>query len=173
MFTKDELKNLNDLSTKLSDAMETYSIRWIDLYSSAKGDSPYLWRHTYEIKANNVKEALEKLSKRIDLGGVGTNNCLVARVATSRLSYNIAGRLSELLKKTKEQLGDSVKDDWRSGELTKEDTLEWSKKMTDDAKRIQFSAKTIISKTTDQEVQKIVRNTMENIKQYFDARNFK
>lgn len=95
---------------KMLDAMETYSIRWIDTYAKAKGYGPDFWRYNTEIKANNVKEALEKLAKKVALGGTGTANCLVMHVPNSHATYQFSGRLSELLKKTKEQLGDSVKD---------------------------------------------------------------
>lgn len=95
---------------KMLDAMETYSIRWIDTYAKSKGYGPDFWRYDAEIKANNVKEALEKLAKKVALGGTGTANCLVMHVSNSHATYQFSGRLSELLKKTKEQLGDSVKD---------------------------------------------------------------
>lgn len=95
---------------KMLDAMETYSIRWIDTYAKSQGYGPDFWRYDAEIKANNVKEALEKLAKKVALGGTGTANCLVMHVSNSHATYQFTGRLSELLKKTKEQLGDSVKD---------------------------------------------------------------
>ena len=95
---------------KMLDAMETYSIRWIDTYAKAQGYGPDFWRYNTEIKANNVKEALEKLAKKVALGGTGTANCLVMHVSNSHATYQFSGRLSDLLKKTKEQLGDSVKD---------------------------------------------------------------
>ena len=95
---------------KMLDAMETYSIRWIDTYAKAQGYGPDFWRYDAEIKANNVKEALEKLAKKVALGGTGTANCLVMHVSNSHATYQFSGRLSDLLKKTKEQLGDSVKD---------------------------------------------------------------
>lgn len=95
---------------KMLDAMETYSIRWIDTYAKSQGYGPDFWRYDAEIKANNVKEALEKLAKKVALGGTGTANCLVMHVSNSHAAYQFSGRLSELLKKTKEQLGDSVKD---------------------------------------------------------------
>jgi predicted nucleic acid-binding Zn-ribbon protein len=95
---------------KMFDAMETYSIRWIDTYAKSQGYGPDFWRYDTEIKANNVKEALEKLAKQVALGGTGTANCLVMHVSNSHATYQFTGRLSELLKKTKEQLGDSVKD---------------------------------------------------------------
>ena len=93
---------------KMLDAMETYSIRWIDTYAKAQGYGPDFWRYDAEIKANNVKEALEKLAKKVALGGTGTANCLVMHVSNSHATYQFSGRLSELLKKTKEQLGDSI-----------------------------------------------------------------
>jgi rubrerythrin len=96
---------------KMLDAMETYSIRWIDTYAKSQGYGPDFWRYDAEIKANNVKEALEKLAKKVALGGTGTANCLVMHVSNSHATYQFSGRLSELLKKTKEQLGDSVKDE--------------------------------------------------------------
>ena len=95
---------------KMLDAMETYSIRWIDTYAKSQGYGPDFWRYDAEIKANNVKEALEKLAKKVALGGTGTANCLVMHVSNSHATYQFSGRLSDLLKKTKEQLGDSVKD---------------------------------------------------------------
>ena len=95
---------------KMLDAMETYSIRWIDTYAKSKGYGPDFWRYNTEIKANNVKEALETLAKHVALGGTGTANCLVMHVSNSHATYQFSGRLSDLLKKTKEQLGDSVKD---------------------------------------------------------------
>ena len=95
---------------KMLDAMETYSIRWIDTYAKSKGYGPDFWRYDTEIKANNVKEALETLAKHVALGGTGTANCLVMHVSNSHATYQFSGRLSDLLKKTKEQLGDSVKD---------------------------------------------------------------
>lgn len=95
---------------KMLDAMETYSIRWIDTYAKSQGYGPDFWRYDAEIKANNVKEALEKLAKKVALAGTGTANCLVMHVSNSHATYQFSGRLSELLKKTKEQLGDSVKD---------------------------------------------------------------
>ena len=95
---------------KMLDAMETYSIRWIDTYAKSQGYGPDFWRYDTEIKANNVKEALEKLAKRVALGGTGTTNCLITHVSNSHATYQFSGRLSDLLKKTKEQLGDSVKD---------------------------------------------------------------
>lgn len=95
---------------KMLDAMETYSIRWIDTYAKSQGYGSDFWRYDAEIKANNVKEALEKLAKKVALGGTGTANCLVMHVSNSHATYQFSGRLSELLKKTKEQLGDSVKD---------------------------------------------------------------
>lgn len=95
---------------KMLDAMETYSIRWIDTYAKSQGYGSDFWRYDAEIKANNVKEALEKLAKHVALGGTGTANCLVMHVSNSHATYQFTGRLSELLKKTKEQLGDSVKD---------------------------------------------------------------
>lgn len=95
---------------KMLDAMETYSIRWIDTYAKSQGYGPDFWRYDTEIKANNVKEALEKLAKKVALGGTGTANCLVMHVSNSHATYQFSGRLSDLLKKTKEQLGDSVKD---------------------------------------------------------------
>ena len=97
-------------AVKMLDAMETYSIRWIDTYAKAQGYGPDFWRYDTEIKANNVKEALEKLAKKVALGGTGTANCLVMHVSNSHATYQFSGRLSDLLKKTKEQLGDSVKD---------------------------------------------------------------
>ena len=95
---------------KMLDATETYSIRWIDTYAKSQGYGPDFWRYDTEIKANNVKEALEKLAKQVALGGTGTANCLVMHVSNSHATYQFSGRLSDLLKKTKEQLGDSVKD---------------------------------------------------------------
>lgn len=100
---------------KMLDAMETYSIRWIDTYAKSQGYGPDFWRYDTEIKANNVKEALEKLAKQVALGGTGTANCLVMYVSNSHATYQFSGRLSELLKKTKEQLGDSINDDWSKG----------------------------------------------------------
>lgn len=94
---------------KMLDAMETYSIRWIDAYAKSQGYGPDFWRYDTEIKANNVKEALEKLAKKVAFG-TGTANCLVMHVSNSHATYQFSGRLSDLLKKTKEQLGDSVKD---------------------------------------------------------------
>lgn len=95
---------------KMLDATETYSIRWIDTYAKSQGYGPDFYRYNDEIKANNVKEALEKLAKNVALSGTGTANCLVMRVSNSHATYQFTGRLSELLKKTKEQLGDAVKD---------------------------------------------------------------
>ena len=95
---------------KMLDAMETYSIRWIDTYAKSQGYGPDFYRYDAEIKANNVKEALEKLAKKVALAGTGTANCLVMHVSNSHATYQFSGRLSDLLKKTKEQLGDSVKD---------------------------------------------------------------
>lgn len=93
---------------KMLDAMETYSIRWIDTYAKSQGYGSDFWRYDAEIKANNVKEALEKLAKMVALGGTGTANCLVMHVSNSHATYQFSGRLSDLLKKTKEQLGDSI-----------------------------------------------------------------
>lgn len=116
---------------KMLDAMETYSIRWIDTYAKSKGYGPDFWRYDTEIKANNVKEALETLAKHVALGGTGTANCLVMHVSNSHATYQFSGRLSDLLKKTKEQLGDSVKDGKYVSELkpgdviTKKDGSKW------------------------------------------------
>ena len=116
---------------KMLDAMETYSIRWIDTYAKSQGYGPDFWRYDTEIKANNVKEALEKLAKKVALGGTGTANCLVMHVSNSHATYQFSGRLSDLLKKTKEQLGDSVKDGKYVSELkpgdviTKKDGSKW------------------------------------------------
>ena len=116
---------------KMLDAMETYSIRWIDTYAKSKGYGPDFWRYNTEIKANNVKEALETLAKHVALGGTGTANCLVMHVSNSHATYQFSGRLSDLLKKTKEQLGDSVKDGKYVSELkpgdviTKKDGSKW------------------------------------------------
>ena len=104
---------------KMLDAMETYSIRWIDTYAKSQGYGPDFWRYNAEIKANNVKEALEKLAKKVVLGGTGTANCLVMHVSNSHATYQFSGRLSDLLKKTKEQLGDSVKDAKHATKLVK------------------------------------------------------
>ena len=95
---------------KMLDAMETYSIRWIDTYAKSQGYGPDFYRYDAEIKANNVKEALEKLAKKVALGGTGTANCLILHVSNSHATYQFSGRLSDLLKKTKEQLGDSFRD---------------------------------------------------------------
>ena len=117
---------------KMLDAMETYSIRWIDTYAKSQGYGPDFYRYDAEIKANNVKEALEKLAKKVALGGTGTANCLVMHVSNSHATYQFSGRLSELLKKTKEQLGDSVKDGKYVSELkpgdviTKKDGSKWN-----------------------------------------------
>lgn len=117
---------------KMLDAMETYSIRWIDTYAKSQGYGPDFWRYDAEIKANNVKEALEKLAKKVALAGTGTVNCLVMHVSNSHATYQFSGRLSELLKKTKEQLGDSVKDGKYVSELkpgdviTKKDGSKWN-----------------------------------------------
>lgn len=116
---------------KMLDAMETYSIRWIDTYAKSQGYGPDFYRYDAEIKANNVKEALEKLAKKVALGGTGTANCLVMHVSNSHATYQFSGRLSDLLKKTKEQLGDSVKDGKYVSELkpgdviTKKDGSKW------------------------------------------------
>lgn len=104
---------------KMLDAMETYSIRWIDTYAKSQGYGPDFWRYDAEIKADNVKEALEKLAKKVALAGTGTANCLVMHVSNSHATYQFSGRLSELLKKTKEQLGDSVKDAEHATKLVK------------------------------------------------------
>lgn len=117
---------------KMLDAMETYSIRWIDTYAKSQGYGPDFWRYDAEIKANNVKEALEKLAKKVALAGTGTANCLVMHVSNSHATYQFSGRLSDLLKKTKEQLGDSVKDGKYVSELkpgdviTKKDGSKWN-----------------------------------------------
>ena len=116
---------------KMLDATETYSFRWIDTYAKSQGYGPDFWRYNAEIKANNVKEALEKLAKKVALGGTGTANCLVMHVSNSDATYQFSGRLSDLLKKTKEQLGDSVKDGKYVSELkpgdviTKKDGSKW------------------------------------------------
>ena len=116
---------------KILDATETYSIRWIDTYAKSQGYGPDFWRYDAEIKANNVKEALEKLAKKVALAGTGTANCLVMHVSNSHATYQFSGRLSDLLKKTKEQLGDSVKDGKYVSELkpgdviTKKDGSKW------------------------------------------------
>ena len=116
---------------KMLDAMETYSIRWIDTYAKSQGYGSDFWRYDAEIKANNVKEALEKLAKKVALGGTGTANCLVMHVSNSHATYQFSGRLSDLLKKTKEQLGDAVKDGKYVSELkpgdviTKKDGSKW------------------------------------------------
>ena len=96
---------------KVNDAQQVYTIHWIDTYARSKGYDRSLCRHTTEIKANDVAEALKKLSGKVVLDfGVGTANCLVVSVSTPKTTYQWSGHLSELVKNSKEDLGDSVND---------------------------------------------------------------
>ena len=45
-----------NVTDKMLDAMETYSIRWIDTYAKSQGYGPDFYRYDAEIKANNVKD---------------------------------------------------------------------------------------------------------------------
>ena len=94
---------------KLQDAMNTYEIHWIDTYSKSKGYDKSFWSFKDIVKANDVAEALKKLSGIVVMRGVGTANCLVVNVASNTATYQWSGKLSELLNKSKEQLGDCDK----------------------------------------------------------------
>lgn len=96
------VKRENDMK----DAMNTFMITYDDLYTKSKGYPKSDWRFNTEIKANTLKEALEKLAKHVALAGVGTANAYIQNVS----GYIIYGKLSDLLKKDLTTY-DSVKDE--------------------------------------------------------------
>ena len=93
--------------TNAKDAMQKFEIVWTDTYTRSKGYPKDMWKFVSEIKANNLKEALQKLANKVALGGIGTANAFVDRIHSDKASYQYSGKLSELLRKN---LGDSKKE---------------------------------------------------------------
>lgn len=91
----------------VKDAMQKFEIVWTDTYTRSKGYPKDMWRFVSEIKANSLKEALQKLANKVALGGIGTANAFVDRIHSDKASYQYSGKLSELLRKN---LGDSKKE---------------------------------------------------------------
>lgn len=91
--------------SNIKDAKETYNIVWWDTYAKSKGYDRDSWRFIAEIKADSLKEALQKLADKVALAGVGTANAMIVRVATNTKNYQFSGKLSDLLRRN--DLGDS------------------------------------------------------------------
>ena len=79
----------------VKDAMPVYEIRWIDLYKKSKGYPDF--KYVAEIKANTLREALEKLKAKVAMGGVGTHNAMIMNIHGNGKTYMYNGRLDEVL----------------------------------------------------------------------------
>lgn len=107
IWVGENVKTIDCEDCDTNDAMQKFEITWIDTYTKSKGYSKDMWRFVAEIKANNLKEALQKLADKVALGGVGTANAFVVSIHSDNKSYQYSGKLSELLRKN---LGDSKKE---------------------------------------------------------------
>lgn len=123
---------------KMLDAMETYSIRWIDTYAKSKGNKRDVYKHTVEFEAENIKEALEMLAKQLRRDGFPIKNCTVISVLSPRWRHTYVAPLDKLLSKPTEHFPDSVKvpDSVKDGKyvselkpgdvITKKDGSKWN-----------------------------------------------
>ena len=109
------MSHIKKYTIKALDSVDNYEIRWVDVYSKSKGYPRSYYFHLDTIKAKSLNEALSKLAKNVALNGIGTYNANVLSISNSKYSYNIGGRLSELIKQSFE---DSVK-----GEATPLDVI--------------------------------------------------
>lgn len=102
------MSHIKKYTIKALDSVDNYEIRWVDVYSKSKGYPRSDYFHLDTIKAKSLNEALSKLAKNVALNGIGTYNANILSISNSKYSYNIGGRLSELIKQSFE---DSVKDE--------------------------------------------------------------
>lgn len=96
---EDALKGIKKAKARagdsVKDAMPVYEIRWIDLYKKSKGYPDF--KYLAEIKANSLREALEKLKAKVVMGGVGTHNAMIMNIHGNGKTYMYNGRLDEVL----------------------------------------------------------------------------